>query len=55
MCVCLCIMYVRACMVGIKKKFPSSIRTKGARLKKKTGGERAMNGANRSVRIPVSF
>ena len=29
--------------VGVKKKFPLSIRTTGARLKK-TGGERELNG-----------
>ena len=29
--------------VGVKKKFPRSIRTTGARLKKK-GGERELNG-----------
>ena len=29
--------------VGVKKKFPRSIRTTGARLKK-TGGERELNG-----------
>ena len=36
--------------VGVKKKFPRSIRTTGARLKK-TGGEQAMNGTARSGRV----
>ena len=38
---------IRTCMcihtIGVKKKFPRSIRTTGARLKK-TGGERKLNG-----------
>ena len=49
-------------MVGVKKKFPPSIRTTGARLKK-TGGERGMNGNGMGderstvlyVRIPFHF
>ena len=47
-CVCMCVC-VRVCVrvrvhtVGVKKKFPRSIRTTGARLKK-TGGERELNG-----------
>ena len=37
------VLYTYVYTVGIKKKFPRSIRTKGARLKK-TGGERVLNG-----------
>ena len=33
----------QVCTVGVKKKFPRSIRTTGARLKK-MGGERELNG-----------
>ena len=54
-----CILFDTYCMYGRRqKKVSRSIRTTGARKKKhrwRTGIERAMNGTDRSVCIPISF
>ena len=53
-CVCVCVC-VRVLIYGRRqKKFPCSLRTTGAHLKKKAI-ERVIHGTDRFVRIPVSF